>query len=322
MKKKFMIYISLPIIAVSILIGICLWNQNQNSITVFKKEVFCFEGIVFGTSETDFIKKVGTKLTEKQQGVHGEEKIYSRSFIWSAIDYPTTAYYYFDEQGFQRGIYRITFEEEDIDEIFSNITDKLLPVLEEANTYTKWTLDPFERKFRYTMEQIKLLEGRIEPIGVSPGYTEFKMLDDQGGILRINYFKEDLNGEMMRVIELEVFQNSYWKWPHEADVCWDAEKDFTPQTPNPKRKDLSYQCVRLLRFAASNIWITNEEGECQKYTLSPECSIYAVLDPSQYGDISYKDLVAAESSEYIRSHWFIGLNENGEIEHLIEGHQP
>ena len=322
MKKKIVIIISLLIAAILIIVGICLWNQKQNTILIFQNEAFCFDGITFDVSEAEFIKKSHTKLSETRQGLEGEENIYTRNFIWNDIDHPVTAYYHFSEQGFERGRYEIVFCKDVEDKMFSNITENLLPILAEANTYIHWTLDPFENKFKYTMGQIKELSGKTGRFGEVPGYMEIRMDDDQGAIFRINYYKQKQSSETLYVMELEVYKNSYWKWPYIAEVCWDAEKDYDPQLTAPQKDNLAYQTVRMLRFSGSEIWLTDEEGFCIAYPLSPECEVWVIIDPVQRGIVAYEELVKSEMSDYIRRLWDIGLNEKGEIEHVLEAYQP
>lgn len=317
MGKKYIITIAVAcILGIGCLIGF----GNRNEMQIYSEKSFCFDGIPIGFSEELFLEehKEATLFEERQGAYAGEEHIYVKEFISPALKQKVAAYYYFDESGFQRGIYEIRFDEKEIMQVFDSAYNFLGEKLSEANEEIHFEMDNFKGRFLNAWENLQ-------------AYEEIFYSDNAAHILRLGYYILLDSVQKQHVLEVEIYRQYDWQelignthqgngWPQEIEPCWNVEADGND---SQKRADLSYsKRMRLIRFAADEVWAINpENGELMHYEVSDDCKIWALLDPASYGKISFDLLVKSEQNVWVRD-WIIGTNAQGEIEHTYEAMIP
>lgn len=314
MRKK--LYAALTgIIIILGIIGIWYFTNSGEEIKFYEKGVFCFDGLSIGCSEEFFLRsKKDIKLTETRQGVNGEERIYAREFKSDALKREVVAYYYFDDDGLQRGIYEIAFAADEREKVFDTAYDFFHKELAVANENIKFHLD-FELQFPFRWEN-----------GIK-NHEAIYYTDLADNVYHMEYYILTEAEQKQHVLEVEIYRHNGWdffmtggwdnNWPKEVEVCWDVEVDGNE---SEYRDDLKYLPDRMdiIRLAESELWAMNHEtGELVHYKLAEACDIEALLNPAQRGDISLELLAEAEKNNYRRD-WRFGLNEQGEIEHLFE----
>ena len=333
MKKKNIIAICAVLLMVVAIIAIVTLADRKEDVHIFENEKFSFDKMSFDDGVEVLLKRrKDVILHEERQGVWEQEDIYSRTFTWEDLGYSVTAYYYFDEGGFERGIYEIVFSQEQKDDMFEKLYDALCPVLKEADTYTGWAYgypQGFEQKFHYRLtESLKALGGKAGVFGSGEEpYAEIRMKDEYGGIFLINHYNAIREGELQCVIELEICpavefagdigQNN---WPSDARVSWDVEEKAGEEL---EMSDAEYRKVRILRFAGEGFWaMGGENGECIWYDIAPDCRINGLLNPSQFCRVTYEDMVAYELSSEMRNLWSVGVDESGRVVDIVQCMEP
>lgn len=333
-KKSIIIVICAVLIGVTAaMIAIISLAARKEDVHIFEDERFSFDEISFD-DEADVLlrRRKDVDLHEERQGVWEWETIYSRTFTWKELGYPVTAYYYFDEGGFERGIYEIVFPQEQKDVAFEKLYEALCPILKEANTYTGWAygdVPGFEQLFHYRLtDRLKALGGKAGIFGVEEDpYTEIRMKDEHGGIFFINHYNAMKGDKLQCVVELEICRGVEFNgdigcnnWPFDASVSWDVEEKAGEEL---RMADVEYRKVRILRFVGKGFWaVGDEDGECIWYDIAPDCRINGLLNPSQFCRVTYEDMVAYELSSEMRNLWSVRVDESGRVADIIQWMEP
>lgn len=312
MRKK--LYAALTgIIIILGIIGIWYFINSGEEINLYEKGVFCFDGLSIGCSEEFFLRsKKDIKLTETRQGVNGEERIYAREFKSGALKRDVVAYYYFNDDGLQRGIYEIAFAAAEKEQVFDTAYDFFHNELTVANENIKFHLD-FELQFPFRWEN-----------GIK-NHESIYYTDLADNVYHMEYYILPEPEQKQHVLEVEIYRHNGWEhsmttsngWLGDIEICWDVEKDGN----DLEKEDLNYlpQRLDIIRLAEDKLWVMNREtGELLCYKVAEDCSIWAMVEnPASWGIISLELLAEAEKDNRRRD-WRLGLNEQGEIEHLIE----
>ena len=326
MKKK-----SIIIVICAVLIGVTAAMIAIISLAARKEDVHIFEDERFGFDEISFDdeadvllrRRKDVDLHEERQGVWEWETIYSRTFTWKELGYPVTAYYYFDEGGFERGIYEIVFPQEQKDVAFEKLYEALCPILKEANTYTGWAygdVPGFEQLFHYRLtDRLKALGGKAGIFGVEEDpYTEIRMKDEHGGIFFINHYNAMKGDKLQCVVELEICRGVEF----DGDIgCNNWPSDKIAEELEASSDE--YLLVRILRFAGNGFWaVGGEKGECVRYEITPDCRIWGHLNPSENCAVTYEEMAAYELGSNHRNMWGIRVDESGRVADIIQWMEP
>lgn len=312
MRKKLCAAITGIIIILGI-IGIWYFTNSGEEIKFYSEGVFCFDGLSIGCTEEFFLKsRKDIELAETRQGVNGEERIYARVFKSDALKRDVVAYYYFDNDGLQKGIYEIAFGADEKEQVFDTAYDFFHKELAVANENIKFHLD-FELQFPSWWEKdIKNHE--------SIYYTDLA-----DNVYHMEYYILPEAEQKKHVLEVEVYRHNGWEhsmttsngWLGNIEICWDVDKEGN----DLEKEDLNYlpQRLDIIRLAEDKLWVMNREtGELLCYKVAEDCSIWAMVEnPASWGIISLELLAEAEKDNRRRD-WRLGLNEQGEIEHLVE----
>ena len=312
MRKKLYAAIAGIIIILGI-IGIWYFTNSGEEIKFYEKGVFCFDGLSIGCSEEFFLRsKKDIELTETRQGANGEECIYAREFKSDALKRNVIAYYYFDDDGLQRGIYEIAFDAEEKEQVFDTAYDFLHKELAVANENIKFHLD-FELQFPSWWEKdIK-------------NHKSIYYTDLADNVYHAEYYILPEAEQKQHVLAIEIYRGNGWEhsmttsngWLRDIEICWNVEKDGN----DLEKEDLNYlpQRLNIIRLTEDKLWVMNREtGELLCYKFAENCSIWAMVEnPASWGIISL-ELLAEGVKDIHRRDWRLGLNEQGEIEHLIE----
>lgn len=319
MRKK--VYKALTgIIIILGILGIWYFANSREEISIYSEGVFCFDGLSMGCSEEFFLKnKKNVELAESRQGVYGEERIYAKEFKSDALNRDVVAYYYFDDSGFQRGIYEIAFNLEEKEQVFDTAYEFFERELAAANESINFNPD-FNRQFSYIWGEQEL-----------QAHKEVYFTDQKDNVYHMEYYLLPDMEQKQHVLEIEIYKDNGWdyrmtdrwdnNWPKEVEVCWNVEVDGNE---SHLRNDINYlpQRMDIIRIAEGELWAMNREsGELVHYELAEDCIIEALLNPACRGEISIELLAEAERDNYRRD-WIMGLNEQGEIEHLYEAYLP
>lgn len=266
--------------------------KYNEEISIWKNDAFCFDNLSFDVTEDEFLdSQKDCILVDVVQGIDGEEHIYSRKFLSETFRREVKVYYYFKNNIFQKGVYEMSYNKEEVSGLCDEIIVFMQAENEEFVTHT-WK--------SYLNED-----------------NELYLSDHQNNVCFLYLYNEMNEGRKDYIFAIEIYRGTdYGYWPEDIEECWNVEKDGNSN----ESEKLCYleNKLDLVSFSADSLSVVDiESREKLTFSLSDDLSIWAQLNPAAYGVVSYELLVKVEKDAKRRI-WRLGLNRQGEVEHLIE----
>lgn len=303
MKKN--LYIVL--ISVMVILGVWCFVISREEISLYSGDDFCFHDLEIGCSEEYFLQmEKDAELFETCQGVHGEEHVYVKKFKSGGMHREVSAYYYFEDSEFRRGVYEIVFAQEEKEQFFDDACDFLLKELTAADESVRFDLNfsILDRRLLYALGEESLQAHKV---------VEF---EGKNNWCRMRYYILPDMEQKQHALTIEIGKcpkrvvGRGYGWPEEIET-----------SRNPILYDdtdlLHEPHMNIVRLTQNELWAMNlESGELVHYEFAEDYIISAVLDPMEQAEISLEQLEEGIWSQY--REWRIVLNENGELFHLAE----
>lgn len=293
-------------------------KSTASDILFYQDGIFGFDGLSAG-EDLSGLQELHPEVAYEgvYEGVWEDESVYTRCFYSGLLEQEVRAVYYFDQNGLHKGVYEVT----------------LTPDTEEA------VLEQVREYYLQMAADMGLDRGRTTPY-LWKDFLEYNRniyyADDAAGVIRLSRYEAGdekiLEWMYYQGFELSVEEIGLGGWPMDTKVCWNIEE----QGNQVEKDGLEYTEVWLVDFGRNRIvadpfelgespeaddWLGNEKGERISLELAENCEIWGMLDPANWGQITFEQLVRSElegsdNGGYLR--WEIGVNAEGKVEHILQ----
>lgn len=317
-------FITLMILLLSLFISVlCVHNGWEDRIDVIQNDIFCFDGYIMGTTIDEVQNREDVKFISCPENTNGAEMVYTRDFFFPKLNSWIDVFYYFDDAGLTKGMYRTIVDNKD-DTVFLN---SLYAYLNNMFSEDENMLNRIKSKWHYFLIN----------------FEGIRVIDQKGNVLCINRYVTNENDPSF-VVEVEVYSGTDWQsnincyggWSDDIQICWNAEYS----TNDRLLSGLSYIDVKIIRINEDAVfvdeieggendvveeWLVNLVPECVWYEIDADCNIWGLIDPASFGEVSLDELITSQMTgkEYdVWPLWSIGLDEDGKVKHIIQHYVP